>query len=216
MTLGKKIEILLKENNMTQTTLAKEIGCCTNEISRYVHNKSTPRKERSEKIEKVLGVESLSKYKVEKKIPKNFEEKLESILDEKNITIEEFAKMTGLCTVSIRNYINGKTSPEFESLLIMAEKLEISIDALIMHEVKKEENIVSENGEFQENLRNYLKESNLSQKRFADLIGIGLVKVNRYLNGKSKPRICNLVLLAEFFGVSVDTLVGYKPKNKNK
>ena len=52
------------------------------------------------------------------------------------------------------------------------------------------------------------KETGLSQQRVADGIEIPLRSYQRYEAGATEPRIEVLMRLADFFGVSLDSLVG--------
>ena len=61
---------------------------------------------------------------------------------------------------------------------------------------------------FAERLRKLRTERGLSQQKLADMCGIGVVTVWDYENEKYTPTLYNAFVLADFFGVSLDWLVG--------
>lgn len=52
------------------------------------------------------------------------------------------------------------------------------------------------------------KEKGLTQKNLADLLGIAPVSWQRFEYGSSKPKLENIIILADYFNVSIDYLVG--------
>ena len=61
---------------------------------------------------------------------------------------------------------------------------------------------------FAERLKKLRTERGLSQQKLADMCGIGVVTVWDYENEKHTPTLYIAFLLADFFGVSLDWLVG--------
>ena len=58
------------------------------------------------------------------------------------------------------------------------------------------------------NLKVLRESSGVSQQKLADAIGSNQQSVHRYENGDYEPDIQTLILLADYFDVSVDFLVG--------
>lgn len=56
MTLGEKISILRKKNNLSQLELAKEIGVSRDTIGKYERNDITPTVDRAKKMAEAFGV----------------------------------------------------------------------------------------------------------------------------------------------------------------
>lgn len=56
VSLGQKIEALLKERNMEQRHLAKKLGVAPSSVSEWVNGKTFPRHKRLAKIAAVLKV----------------------------------------------------------------------------------------------------------------------------------------------------------------
>lgn len=51
-------------------------------------------------------------------------------------------------------------------------------------------------------------ENGLTQKELGERLKIGQATIACYENGQREPHICNLVAYADFFGCSVDFLIG--------
>lgn len=63
---------------------------------------------------------------------------------------------------------------------------------------------------FEERLRELMKEQGLNQVRLADRVGIKQNTISAWLLKKKEPSITSLWLLADYFGVDVDFLIGRK------
>ncbi|MBR7166020.1 MAG: helix-turn-helix transcriptional regulator, partial [Clostridia bacterium] len=58
------------------------------------------------------------------------------------------------------------------------------------------------------NLKVLRNQMGISQQHLAEALGISQQSVNRYENHKVEPDINTLIKMADFFGVSVDILIG--------
>ena len=61
-----------------------------------------------------------------------------------------------------------------------------------------------------ERIRELMKENGLNQVRLAEKVGIKQNTISSWLNGKKEPSITSLWLLADYFVVDVDYLIGRK------
>lgn len=52
------------------------------------------------------------------------------------------------------------------------------------------------------------KAKGLTQKNLADVLGVAPVSWQRFEYGSSKPKLENIITLADYFNVSVDYLLG--------
>lgn len=52
------------------------------------------------------------------------------------------------------------------------------------------------------------KEKRLTQKNLADFLGIAPVSWQRFEYGTAKPKLENIIAIADYFNVSLDFLVG--------
>ena len=58
------------------------------------------------------------------------------------------------------------------------------------------------------NLKKLRSEKNIRQHALADIIGISQQSINKYENHNIEPDISTLITMADYFGVSIDYLVG--------
>ena len=58
-----------------------------------------------------------------------------------------------------------------------------------------------------EALRQYLSDHEMTQQKFADLIGVKQPTVWEWLNGKSTPSVARLRRISEATGLSIDELL---------
>lgn len=63
---------------------------------------------------------------------------------------------------------------------------------------------------YNERLTELMEEKGFSQRKLATKLGISQPSINRWLKGINEPDICNLLLLADLFEVSVDYLLGHE------
>jgi transcriptional regulator with XRE-family HTH domain len=65
-----------------------------------------------------------------------------------------------------------------------------------------------------DNLSGLLEINNLNSNQLANLLGIPMMTVRRLLSGETEdPRISTLKIISDYFGVSVDVLVGNNSQN---
>lgn len=67
---------------------------------------------------------------------------------------------------------------------------------------------MNEQDNFIKNLSALLEEKNITQRELAEKINVTEVTISRYLSGERSPRIEIVSKIAEFFGVSIDYLLG--------
>lgn len=67
---------------------------------------------------------------------------------------------------------------------------------------------------FSKTLKSLRTQKGKSQQNMADLLGITRQGYGKYEDGKSEPDHKTLIKLADFFGVTVDYLLGHKTEDK--
>ena len=65
---------------------------------------------------------------------------------------------------------------------------------------------------FKDNLVELRKIHDMSQEELADIIGVSRQTLSKYETGESLPDIEKCKLIADAFGVSIDDLLNYEPK----
>jgi len=61
------------------------------------------------------------------------------------------------------------------------------------------------------NLRKLRASKGISQQQLADVIGTSQQSINKYENHSVEPDISMLMRMADYFGTTIDFLVGYTP-----
>jgi transcriptional regulator with XRE-family HTH domain len=61
---------------------------------------------------------------------------------------------------------------------------------------------------FAERFKYLREEKGLSQERLADDLGVSHGIISFWETGKREPKLSNLILIAEYFGVTIDYLAG--------
>ena len=61
---------------------------------------------------------------------------------------------------------------------------------------------------FNEHLKHQREQYGCTQKQMSELIGIATRSYQRYESGEREPNIETLILIADFFKISLDDLVG--------
>lgn len=62
--------------------------------------------------------------------------------------------------------------------------------------------------EYQQVIKEILIQNNLSQEKFANIIGVNQTTVSKWLLGKKKPSFESVLLIYEKFGVTPNELFG--------
>ena len=65
-----------------------------------------------------------------------------------------------------------------------------------------------------ENLRLLRKNANLTQRKLAEKVNIPKTNIGHYEIGITQPSIENLIKLADYFGCSIDYLLGHQVDNQ--
>lgn len=69
---------------------------------------------------------------------------------------------------------------------------------------------INENKVFQERLRKLRDQKGIKRMVLSELCGLHKDAVRRFERGESEPKMSELILLADFFDVSIDFLLGRK------
>lgn len=66
------------------------------------------------------------------------------------------------------------------------------------------------------NLRKLRLMKGISQQQLANIIGTSQQSINQYENHATEPDIYTLTQLADFFGTTTDSLIGYTPQTASQ
>ena len=60
------------------------------------------------------------------------------------------------------------------------------------------------------NIKMLRKQSKLTQKELADMLGYGYTAVSNYESGRNEPSIKDLIKISDIFGITLDELIGHR------
>ena len=63
------------------------------------------------------------------------------------------------------------------------------------------------------NIRKFRKEKGMTQEQLAEALGVTVGAISKWELGTSVPELAMIAAMAEFFELSMDTLVGYEMQN---
>ena len=66
-----------------------------------------------------------------------------------------------------------------------------------------------------ENIKLYRKEKGFTQEQLAEAMGVSVGAVSKWESGASVPELSLIMELADFFGISVDALLGYEVRDNS-
>ena len=130
------------------------------------------------------------------------------LIEAKGVTPYKVSKDTGISNARISNWKLGKSGPSGDALVVLANYFGVSMDYL----TGNDQELLKENATnltmFSERLNELLKEKNITAYKVAKDTGLSNGLLASWKNGEKLPGAENLEKLADYFGVSVDYLLG--------
>lgn len=144
-----------------------------------------------------------------------FHKKLKELRKEKGLTQKSLSNMLNITQGAYAKWENGKCEPNFEKLSMLACIFDVSIDFLLSEylEISKETYLKLKEEKknlFSVRLKELRLQHGFSQEELSEQIGIKQSSYSDWENGKCKPNYGKLEKIADYFGVSLDWLVGRK------
>lgn len=133
-----------------------------------------------------------------------FAEQLKTLRKINGITQKELAEKLKIKQNSYSDWENGKSEPNIEMLVRIADYFDVSLDYLMGGKMK---NITEE---FSLCLKKIRMKRKLSQKQIAEELKISQQQYSKWEGGIITHNAETLVRLADYFDVSVDYLLGRK------
>ena len=139
----------------------------------------------------------------------NFVESLSELIMQANLTPTEFAKQIGCGKGTISRYLHEQKMPDVDLLIRMADFFNCSTDYLLGRETEKYTRIfVKPCPTFQERLPKLCKELKITKYQLQKQTGIAESAIYSWQSGTNKPRLDNLIKIAEAFDCSLDFILG--------
>lgn len=135
-----------------------------------------------------------------------FAEQLKTLRKINGLIQKELAEKLKIKQNSYSDWENGKSEPNIEMLVRIADYFDVSLDYLMGGKMK---NITEE---FSLCLKKIRMKRKLSQKQIAEELKISQQQYSKWEGGIITPNAETLVRLADYFDVSIDYLLGRKKK----
>lgn len=126
---------------------------------------------------------------------------------ERGVKQADLAKHIGVAQNTLSYWENGKYDVDNESLIRIADYFNVSTDYILLRENEKSLEITPKSANMK-HLKELRLKKKLLQKDVADYLGVNRTTYVKYETGASQPDNDTLSRLADFFGVSVDYLLG--------
>ena len=107
----------------------------------------------------------------------------------------------GYSEMTVSRYENGECEPELKKVIMLAEHFGVSIDDLLITDLRPPV------PKYADNLRFCRKKYELTQEMIGKLIGVSQKEVSKYEKGEREIPIPKLLILSDYFGVTLDQLV---------
>ncbi|MCM6841536.1 helix-turn-helix domain-containing protein [Lactococcus lactis] len=137
-----------------------------------------------------------------------FNEQLKTLRKINGLTQKELAEKLKIKQNSYSDWENGKSEPNIEMLVRIADYFDVSLDYLLGGKMK---NITEE---FSLCLKKLSMKRKLSQKQIAEELKISQQQYSKWEGGIITTNAETLVRLANYFDVSIDYLLGRKSERE--
>lgn len=137
-----------------------------------------------------------------------FAERLGEIIFDNRTNAIKTANALGVPKSTIYRYLNAQHMPSVEMLSKLADFFKCSVDFLIGLDDENFATHFQKLPPFSERFRFIIKKFGVTKYRLVKDTGIHESTVYLWQNGQSKPTIESAVKLAEYFGCSVDYIIG--------
>lgn len=130
-----------------------------------------------------------------------FKTNLSYLRRRRNLTQEAVADLLGLSPQAIALYERGDREPSLINLIKLAQFFQVSIDDFLIKDLRPD------SLNFGKNLAFLRKKYRARGEDIAEIFGVSKSTYSKYENGLVQPNMEGLVIISEFFGVSVDDLL---------
>lgn len=143
-----------------------------------------------------------------------FYQKLKELRENSDKSQKEIAEILQSSQQQYSRWESGKFQMPIENYKIIAKYYNVSLDYITglisePHKLYTEKSVMN----FPQKIKSLRDVHGLSQQTIADLLNIDRKTYNRLENGKHEPKLETAMALADFYGVSLDYIVGYTDKS---
>lgn len=144
----------------------------------------------------------------------NFQERLQDLLIENNLSRLQLSKKIGISFETINGYFNKNFYPELTVAIKIANYFDCSLHYL-MGLTDKIKNVDKNDLTFIETLKNLMKENNLPIEKLMKNLNMSEANYYRWKNASNAPSMQSLIAISKFFDVSIDFLIGNSSQYNN-
>lgn len=137
-----------------------------------------------------------------------FVERLDELMFDHHITVPELAEALGIYDSTIYNYNRESRHPKIEVLIRMANYFQCSIDFLLGLEAENTAKTFKKCPPFNEQLKFLLEYFHTNKHRVCVEVPITHSVIYAWQSGQSFPALDYVLKLANYFGCSVDFILG--------
>lgn len=130
-----------------------------------------------------------------------FAQNLKHLRKQKGIKQEELAEAVGAKRSTVGNWETGSREPDISMLVRITEYFNVTLDELVI------KNMGPLLPRYAENLCFLRKQHGMEQSDLAELLGVKVPVVSKYESGKLLISVDKLLILSDYFGVSLDQIV---------
>ncbi len=137
-----------------------------------------------------------------------FKEKLQELIEEKDITISKLAKDIGLAKSIVSDWNCGKVLPQLNNAILVANYFNYSLDYLFTDAVENNYKPFNIDINFGKRLKSMLKQLKIKQKDVVENLKISKSDIHYWTKTSAYPRMDTIIKIADYLQVSIDYLVG--------
>ncbi len=126
---------------------------------------------------------------------------LKHLREQKGLSQRELSDVLGLSGSAVAMWEQRHRTPDIETIIKLAEYFEVTLDEFVLRDLKPPLPMYADNILF---LR---KKYDCSQGDLADLLKVKQSTISLYETGRRKMSVDDLLIVADFFGVTLDQLV---------
>ncbi len=137
-----------------------------------------------------------------------FVERLKEYMNDENLTAASLARKLNFSRATVSGILNCAHIPSTEILIAIVEYFNCSADYILgLTEIPENTEFLKVKP-FNETLRACLKSADKTQYRLQKDLSLSRSLTYRWLHGNTLPTVNSLLILAKYFGCSVDYLLG--------
>jgi transcriptional regulator with XRE-family HTH domain len=148
-----------------------------------------------------LGKEKFIGFGVEGDVQVYLAQNLKYLRMKSKETQKDISEFLGVSEMTVSRYESGDSEPDIETVIKLSEHYNLSIDDLLLKELRPLISIHASN------LRFLREKYGMKQKDMANLLGISIGAESKYENGRIEPPIESLIKIADYFNITLDQLV---------